>query len=253
MNEWNRVIDESLIAKRTARGGTLSDVVAAGPVASLLLILLLSADIGFIALHVVDAVTHISGDPLLALDRDKGYPEVFQYLKWLWAFIVLVWVAVWRRSFRYVAWALVFAYFLVDDVLSLHEVFGSAVARRLTFAAPFGLRLQDMGELAVSVSAGLVLLLGVLVAYRRSSDAFKAMCQDLLVLVLLLAFFGVFCDMVHQMAPQGSTLKFSLGVVEDGGEMVAASFIVWYAFLVGVHTADSHPRLIRFVRAVVRA
>ncbi len=45
--------------------------------------------------------------------------------------------------------------------------------------------------------------------------------------ILLLAFFGVFFDMVHVAIPWGESLW---GIIEDGGEMLTMSIIVWYVF-----------------------
>lgn len=52
--------------------------------------------------------------------------------------------------------------------------------------------------------------------------------------ILLLFFFGVFLDMAHLTIDFGFRIKFILIVIEDGGEMLTASFILWYVYLLTV-------------------
>lgn len=70
----------------------------------------------------------------------------------------------------------------------IHETVGEVIAGNLSLRAPFGLRLQDLGELAVTATAGVILLAVVGWAYWRGSQAFKRVSQDLLLLILVLVF-----------------------------------------------------------------
>jgi hypothetical protein len=178
---------------------------------SLFLILLLCADIAFIALHSIDALTPFLNNPFYSLGTERGYPEMYQYLKWFWISILFVYVSILRRSFNYIVWALVFTYFLCDDALSIHEIVGNHIARNLILTPPFGLRLQDLGELAVSAAAGVFLLSLVIWAYLHGSQAFKKMSQDMLLLILALAFFGVVVDMAHISIDLGGESGFHFG------------------------------------------
>ena len=63
---------------------------------------------------------------------------------------------------------------------------------------------------------------------------FKKVTKDLLVLLLMIAFFGVFVDTVHSMVDLEWNLSFILVIIEDGGEMVAISLVVWYVFLLNL-------------------
>lgn len=44
--------------------------------------------------------------------------------------------------------------------------------------------------------------------------------------------------MLHIALKIGRIVHLLLGVVEDGGEMIAMSFIVWYVFLLNVREGD---------------
>jgi hypothetical protein len=202
---------------------------------------------------------------------------MYQYLKWFWISILLVYVSILRRSFSYIVWVLVFAYFLCDDALRIHEDVGKHIARNLILTPPFGLRLpylgelagrldyvdpkeiivmlglrlQDIGELAVSAAAGLILSPLVIWAYLHGSQAFKKMSQDMLLLILALAFFGVFVDMADISIDLGEKVAFILEVIEDGGEMLVASLILWYVFLLSVRDETATSYLFDFVRVIL--
>lgn len=220
--------------------------------ASLFLILLLCADLAFIALHSIDTLTPFLNNSFYSLGRDSGYPEIYQFLKWFWIIILVAYVSILRRSFSYIAWGLVFTYFLCDDALSIHEGVGKHIAENLTLTPPLGLRLQDLGELAVSATAGMILLSLLIWAYRMGSQAFKKMSQDMSLLILALVFFGVIVDMAHISIELGWKVDFILGVIEDGGEMLVASLILWYVFLLSVRDENATSYLCDFVRAVLR-
>ncbi|MGC9471431.1 MAG: hypothetical protein ACP5D1_07795 [Bacteroidales bacterium] len=206
--------------------------------ATLLLVLLLSADMMFIAVHTAYRLAPLFDNPLHSLDREMGYPELFQYIKWLWVVILLLYMMVSNRSLRYAAWGLLFAFLLADDVFMLHEVWGSRLAPLLTGIFITGLRKQDIGELLVLAMVILALLIPVWLACRNGSASFRRMSADLFLLLLILFFFGVILDPVHAVLRSNPAAEFILGVAEDGGEMVAASFIVWYVFRQCAREAD---------------
>ena len=99
--------------------------------ASLFLVLLLVGDLVYIAIHLVWTETTLLNSPLAALDVDRGYAEFFQYMKLLWTGLLLTCLCLRTRRWGYLAWALLFAYLLVDDSFSLHENLGKMLADRL--------------------------------------------------------------------------------------------------------------------------
>jgi len=206
--------------------------------AVLFLVLLLCADLAFIALHSIETLSPYIDSALYSLETEGGYPEIYQCLKWFWIIMLLAFVVVSRRSWSYASWGAVFTYFLVDDGLSIHERVGHFIAGKLSFNPPLGLRLQDIGELAVSAAAGMILLSLVIWVYRRGTQVFKKVSRDMLMMLLAFAVFSVFFDMAHIAIKWGWKMTFFLGVIEDGGEMLVASLILWYTFLLSVRDED---------------
>lgn len=215
----------------------------------LLLLLLLCADLAAIALHSINSLTPFLKNPFLSLSKDGGYPETYQYLKWFWIVVLLVYISISRRTFGYAVWGLVFTYFLCDDALQIHERVGNRIAWHLTVTPPLGLKFQDLGELAVSAAAGVILLSLVAWAYSRGSQAFKKISQDLLLLILALVLFGVVFDMAHSAIRLGWKVEFILGVIEDGGEMLVASLILGYVFGLSARAENTISSLGDFVGA----
>ncbi len=179
---------------------------------------------------------------LFSLERDRGFPELFQYVKISLIVILLLLVLKKSKEIGYGVWALLFVYLLFDDALGIHESLGGYIATNLAFAPAIGLRAKDFGELAVSVIAATVFLSSFAMFYLRGSDAFKEVSKHLLMLLMALAFFGVFVDMLHVAIKMGWKIRFLLGVVEDGGEMIVVTIIAWYVFL--LNSCDGNIRSI---------
>lgn len=193
--------------------------------------LLLSADLALITLHAFNSLTLWWENPMLNIEKDHGYAESFQYLKYFWAGILCVLLTVKTKAWQFLAWAFLFGYLLADDSLAIHEQVGGAVALHLNFIPPWGLRTQDVGELISAFGTAMVLCLPLALAYFRGSPLFKLVSIHLAQLVVMLACFGVLVDMLHMTVQSGWRLKFVLALVEDGGEMIAASALLTYTYL----------------------
>jgi len=192
------------------------------------LALLLSADAAFVLLHLVHTLSPFLSDPLFSIERDWGYGEAFQYVKTYWIAIMLA-VLGWRtREAIYGAWTLLYIYLLCDDAFRIHEQVGRAVARHLGYAPTFGLKARDLGELTVQGAIGLAFLVLIASMYVRSARDARRASIDLAVLSGAIAFFAVPVDMLHNLVA-GSRFGAEIGLVEDGGEMVAMSAVGWYA------------------------
>lgn len=204
--------------------------------ASAFLILLLCGDLAFIAIHIANAVAKISGsgNEMLSIETDGGYPEIYQYLKFFWLAVLLTRLSAIRRETSYLAWALLFTYLLLDDSLQIHEHAGGLVAASLDFAPSLGLRAKDLGELAVSAMSGAILLPLLALAYKNGSVMFRRFSQDMAILFSILLLFGVGVDMLHSAIKLGREVGFILGTLEDSGEMLAVSLMLWYVFLTKV-------------------
>lgn len=189
------------------------------------LVMLLCTDLMFIALHLVHTHTAYIPSGIYSIEQDKGHAEVFQYTKLFWIAILLTIALFKKTSLTNFSWLLVFAYVLFDDALSIHEKAGLAISNLLVFTGEFGLRPQDWGELLVTGIIGLLLLVPVAIGYARGDAHEKTYSRTLVVLLGMLALFGVGIDMLHSMT---NVDQWSL--VEDGGEMIVVSVVLYYIF-----------------------
>ncbi|MCF6252358.1 MAG: hypothetical protein L3J75_13985 [Methylococcaceae bacterium] len=191
-----------------------------------LLALLFLIDCIFVLLHGIYKL-HLISNPLFSIERELGYAEVFQYIKELSIMLLLLKLARNRKQIIFFAWSLLFLYFLLDDSFQIHENLGSFLAHYLEFQPMFYLRAQDFGELSVSMFFGVLLFSFIGGGYLFSDSKAKQVSKYLFILVMYLAFFGVFVDMLHIAIPWGKSIW---GLIEDAGEMVVMSIIVWYVY-----------------------
>ena len=189
-----------------------------------LLSLLVCTDIVFIGLHLVHTYTPLLPNHVYSIEQDKGHAEFFQYTKQFWIILLLALTFIKEASLTNFSWLMVFCYVLLDDALSIHENLGLLTSSLWSFAN-LGLRPRDWGELLITATVGVVLLTPVAIAFLRASRRERRHTLVLAALLFLLAFFGIFIDMVH--------IWFGgeqWGLVEDGGEMLVVSMVLYYAF-----------------------
>lgn len=215
-----------------------------------LLYLLLATDIIFIILHIIYTYTGliptIDVYTPLSLDIDRGYSEIFQYIKEYWIALILILLGLQKRSLLYLSWSLLFFYLLLDDSIQIHEKLGLIIGNRLTLSSKFGLRPQDFGEFAVSAAIGLFFLIIIATTYRFSDSQPKQASRYLIAMLFILAFFGIFVDMLD-MAIATPIIKSWLATIEDGGELICMSFITGFVFLLPERSHSRHAKSRRLV------
>ena len=195
----------------------------------LLPLLLLSADVAFIGIHLVYSYTDWLADPMHSLERERGYAEQFQYVKLYWLVVLSALLAALRRQLIHIAWMVVFAAILIDDSFGLHESYGFRLARALELEPLLGLRQTDIGELLVLAAAATTLLAGLTAAYIGASATERRLSIRLAGLGAGLAFFGGVLDAVHTLV-QHTWAAVPVGVAEDGGELVMVSLMLAAVF-----------------------
>ena len=193
---------------------------------TLLLILLLSADFVFIAVHCLNIYGVIGRNNLYSIVNENGYSEIFQYLKEFWVFIIMFHLFIKKKSISFLIWSLLFLYILLDDSLTIHETLGEYLAKYFDLKPRFKLRGEDYGELIVSFIVGGCFIVALILAYLKSKTNIQKISQHLFTFLLVLAFFGIFLDMIHVFYNDNH----KLGLLEDGGEMLVMSFIMAYTF-----------------------
>jgi len=201
-----------------------------------LLLLLLAADLAFIALHVIYVETSLLRGRPFSLEADNGLPEAYQYVKQFW--LALSMAALFRRTraIVYLGWMLVFAFLLFDDAFQFHEHFGQWLAAHYDVPVAFGLRREDIGELLFAASIGGITLLLIGLGYWLGDAQARTVSRDVALLVVLLAGLGVGVDVLHVITYfKAPLLGHFLLIVEDGGEMLVVSIMAAYIFNVLNH------------------
>jgi hypothetical protein len=194
-----------------------------------LLILLIVGDLLFLLLHLIHTYTHLLPDNLFSLLQDRGYAEFYQYMKELWILLLFLVLGIRKRNILFLILSLLFLYFLLDDSFELHERVGAFLAYNLNFQPRFGLRDVDFGELAVFLFFGAQFLLLMGVAYLHVDAFSRSVLKKLLIMLALLAFFGVLIDMV-QITMANPVAYNILGMADDGGELFVMSVITGFVF-----------------------
>ncbi len=195
---------------------------------------LLAGDLLLILAHFLLVFTPLLSDGGFYVDRDGGYGEWFQYLKYSGAIVLLLALFKRQRAPLYLFWVALFAYLLLDDSLRLHEVWGLRLAEAANLPAVLTLRARDLGELAFSGVSGLILLTALVFTYQHSRPVARKFTQKLLLALVALAFFGIAVDMVQVMSLEllrpYPFLRELLVTIEEGGEMMVASLMVWLTY-----------------------
>jgi hypothetical protein len=194
-----------------------------------LLALLLAADAVFVGLHLLAVVSGRPDGGRLSVSADRGFAETFQYVKEYWICGLLVMAAIRLRQLVFAAWAAVFGYLLVDDVVGLHELLGSRLVTLFELSPVLGVRAQDIGELLASMTMACILAGPLAAGHLRASCSVQRESWMLVQMVAALAIVGVGIDVIHEMI-RWSAWYHLVSIIEDGGEMVVMSFIMAWSF-----------------------
>jgi len=191
-----------------------------------LLSLLIIFDLAFIAVHIWLRSRGLF-DARFDVARDGSVPEWFNYAKWAASALACGYCFWRRREPLYLTWAMLFVYFLVDDATRIHESLGERLATAFDLSPALALRAVDFGELIAVAGAGIALFGAMAIAYRAADLEAKDFTHRQFPWLGLLIFFGIVIDMVHiQIQGLASPrLSFFAAMLEDGGEMIAASFL----------------------------
>lgn len=196
--------------------------------------ILIAGDAHFLLAHFLLAFSPLLTNGNFYLDVDGGYGEWFQYLKFSAMIGLLASLFRRQRAPLYLFWLALSAYLLLDDALRLHEVAGLWLAETANLPAVTGLRSRDVGELGFSALVGLSLLTLLVLTYQFSRPQARNFSQWLLLALAALAFFGVGVDMLQamtlgQLRPY-PFLRELLIAIEEGGEMIVVSVMVWATY-----------------------
>jgi hypothetical protein len=192
-----------------------------------LLAILLFSDAVLISLHIwAWSAGLLDKVPQLNIERLGSASEDFNYVKWLFCCLGCLWLFSRKRESLYLLWAALFFYFLIDDAEAIRYPAGAWIQSVMGWRPALALTGQDFGELAAACTAAAVLLPPIALRHRASDNAeARTFSWSLFPWLVVLLIFGVGVDMFHAMIGESSTFSIFVGVVEDGGEMVAGSVL----------------------------
>ena len=205
-----------------------------------LLACLVSVDFFFVVADVIayaaEKLSLISKVPdIIKITRDRALPEIYGYFEWAVIIAALLWLAVRERWFAPLRWATVFVIILIDDSMQVHETVGLWLTQYLPLPASLQDRSQDIAELMVFSGMGVIAVALTASMFFSRDEATLAISKRFGFIILFLVFFGVFLDFVHQTINlltlgtiEGQFLPQILAILEDGGEMVVASYAAAY-------------------------
>lgn len=203
-----------------------------------ILVFLILIDILFCLIHFILGVLTIYGFinvfeefPNWLITADLSYSESFQYLKFCIILIILFEYVFIKKDYIFFPWLILFGILLIDDSFQVHEKFGVFISENFNFKGILGLGGRDLGELCYAAFLGILFFSSLFFSLKNSTIAYKKTSLELTFLILILVFFGIFIDMFHAISPN-QVISGILGLIEDGGEMISVSLIVWYMFLI---------------------
>lgn len=205
-----------------------------------LLACLVSVDFFFVVADVIayaaEKLSLISAVPdIIKITRDRALPEIYGYFEWAVIIVALLWLTIRDRWFAPLRWAVVFLIILIDDSIQVHETVGLWLTQYLPLPASLQDQTQDIAELMVFAVMGVIAVALTASMFFSRDDATRAISKRFGFIILFLVFFGVFLDFVHQTIKLGSTGTFAaeflpqiFAILEDGGEMIVASYAAAY-------------------------
>lgn len=204
--------------------------------------LLLLADILLIVLHIINYFRPFENSNAYSLVRSGTYAEPYQNIKWLIMVICTTIVFIRKKETGYIAWIAIFIFLLLEDIFRLHESIGLYISNMLFPEGNLTLRERKIIELCVAGVIGVLLVAPVIKAYKKGSVAFKKHSADLLLLLIILVFFGIVVDQIDRLSIVKYNWKprFIFNIIEDGGEMLAASGLAAYTIAMAGAYSKQH-------------
>lgn len=163
----------------------------------------------------------------MRVDMDFGYAEIFQYIQFNLAALLLILLFIKQRKVIYIVWALFFFVLFLDDAFRFHESIGAKFSNYFGIEAAIGLKAKDFGELAIAALLGSVFVIPFTSALFFGKRKAREVTIHLGILVVLLLTFGIGIDMLHSFL-RDKPWAGALTLIEDAGEMFSASLMVCY-------------------------
>jgi hypothetical protein len=191
-----------------------------------LLLIAIHAGLGFAVMR--GLVSH--WPDVLNIGRDWSAGEVIGYGKWI--VIIGVLLAAWRRLGQPILAGLAgfFLLCLLDDSLQIHEQGAPWLVDRFDLYAVFGTLQGTAAEVMVWGALGVFALGSLGIGWIRSGPEDRRRALPALGLFGLVAFFAIGMDVAHAFTDDHSLAGGIVGILEDGGEMIALTLLLAFVW-----------------------
>lgn len=198
-------------------------------------ITLLATDFTLIVLHFVNFWMPIGRYNAFYMESNNSYAEYFQNFKWVAMIVLSIMIARRKQEKKYYSWTILFMFLSLEDLFRIHQVITSFISQ--TILGGITTRQWKILEIVVASIVGLAVILPLIINYRKAGATFRRQSKVLFGLLMVLVFFGIVIDQAHRLYYVWDNWKrdFIVGIIEDGGEMLTASCILIFLFLVWKH------------------
>ncbi|MFI1772472.1 hypothetical protein [Thalassobellus citreus] len=177
----------------------------------------------------------LKSSPFLLDAKDFGYPEIFQYLKYISILGFVAYLVYFKKNYIYIPLFFLFTFFLVDDMFQLHQL----TRQYFISMSSFGNILEASkvrGYLIYSIIVLVFFLLLYKWNYRWASEVSKKSLINIYKFLSFFLFFGLGIDVLHVFFHRSEGVDTLLTIVEEGGEMLSLSILVWYFYSLVVNS-----------------
>jgi hypothetical protein len=172
---------------------------------------------------------YLSNALIFDIDKDFTLPSLYGYTL-LGVSTLCIYLSS-KQATVYRTLAYLFAFFFVDDIVSIHENFGKFIGHFIVPKNVLFFTRRSLGETIFISIVGSFFLFHIIGSYITASKFEKKISCVAIVLVSILGVFGVLFDLAHDYYRKiDQDLFFWMGFFEDGGEMFTMSVMFWFCY-----------------------
>lgn len=193
--------------------------------------ILISLDVLFILGHISLVLSEAKQPNSFLLDaEDWGYPELFQYVKYSTILGLVTYLIIGQKKYAYVPAIPLFVLLFIDDVFQLHYKAAWYFVYHLKITTVAGIKAVAIGQLLYYIGIGFGMFLFSLLFYKNATYQVKKAFAQIGILLVVFLFFGIGIDFLSVLLENyiPTIIKALLTVVEEGGEMISLSLLVWF-------------------------
>ncbi len=178
----------------------------------------------------IDAAPLLGYYLIIDLEFETSVISRFLYLLEISTAIFFFTAFVLTRKRFFLFFAILYLIIFFDDYLQIHETFGMFLDRNFILSNIFGLREQDVGELAAWLIMAICIIPLGINSFRKLNRAEIIYCYAVGSSFVVLLFCAVVFDMIHIVVGRDGIMRHAIGKLEEGGELVAISLTLGLAF-----------------------